>query len=241
MALLNDDLSLWEIGFRWTGRDPDRFWLRIPLAVRDNFRTLMDAILRGHLDCLTLALEKWNPAKHDAELKPLFIRHHLDVVEDCIGGKTFDRRLLKWARIERWAMQQWCERQGVAPPEFWFPAGWKLEYEWPSDDPAEEEQAGTNAGAAGSGESVEERKRRIDKRHRMQMACQQIAWAVWSKEPNLTIKEVANRCEVQELGGGSEYEIETVQEWISALDPRDPRKKRGRKRKDNPPPDNPLE
>ena len=88
-------------------------------------------------------------------------------------------------------------------------------------------------------ESTDEWKQRIDKRHRIQMACQQIALAIWSTEPKLTIKEIANRDEVQELGGGSEYEIETVQEWISAVDTRDPTKKRGRKRKNNSPPDDP--
>ncbi len=35
MPLLNDDLSVWEIGFRWAGYDPDRWWWRIPLPVPD--------------------------------------------------------------------------------------------------------------------------------------------------------------------------------------------------------------
>ena len=65
MALLHHDLSLWEIAFRWTGRDPDSLWLRIPLPVRDNFRTLMDAVLNGHLDYYTLSLKKWNPENDD--------------------------------------------------------------------------------------------------------------------------------------------------------------------------------
>jgi len=239
MPLLSDELSVWEIAFRWAGCDPDRVWLRFPLPVRDNFRMLMDAILNGHLDCFTLALTKWNPKTDDEYTKPFFIRSHLDAVEDCVSGSRFDRKLLRWARIERWAMQQWCERRGVPLPEFWFPPGWKLEYEWPDDDSAGDQAAPAMAGESASGESTDERKQRIDKRHRIQMACQQIALAIWSKEPKLTIKEIANRDEVQELGGGSEYEIETVQEWISAVDTRDPSKKRGRKRKNNSPPDDP--
>ncbi len=235
MALLHDELSVWEIAFRWAGRDPDRVWLRFPLQVRDNFRMLMDAILNGHLDCSTLSLRKWNPDTDDKELQQFFIRYHLDAVENCVWGRRFDRKLLRWARIERWAMQQWCERRGVPIPEFWFPPGWKLEYEWPDDDPTEAPPS-NSSGPAGK-ESTEERKQRVDKNHRIRMACQQIALAIWAKEPNLTIKEVAHRREVQELGGGSEREPETLYQWISAVDTRDPSKKRGVKRKSNSPPD----
>lgn len=235
MPLLHDELSVWEIGFRWAGCNPDRVWLRFPLPVRDNFRMLMDAILNGHLDCSTLSLNRWKPGVDEAFTKPFFIRTHLDAVENCVWGRRYDRKLLKWAQIERWAMQQWCERRGVPLPEFWFPPGWKIEYEWPDDDPTEEAPV-TSRDPAGN-ESTEERKQRVDKNHRIKMACQQIALAIWAKEPNLTIKEVAHRREVQELGGGSEREPETLYQWISAVDTRDPSKKRGAKRKNNPPPD----
>jgi len=237
MPVLTDELSVWEISFRWAGHDPDCIWLRFPLPVRDNFRMLMDAILNGQLDCDTLSLTKWRRGVDEEFTKPFFIRTHLDAVEDCIRGHGYDRKLLKWARIERWAMQQWCERRGVPLPEFWFPHGWKLEYEWPDDGPAEE--APSNAGGPAGDESTEERKQRTDKHHRAKMACQQIALAIWAKEPKLTIKEVAYRKEVQELGGGSDYEPETLHQWISAVDTRDPSKKRGRKRKNNSPPDDP--
>jgi hypothetical protein len=184
---------------------------------------------------MTLSLEKWRP---EGQSDPEFhIRHYIDQVYECVWGTRFNRKLLKFALIERWAMQQWCERQGVPLPEFWFPPGWKLEYKWPDVDPAEDQAAPADSGLSATKESTDERKQRIDKRHRIHMACQQIALAIWSKEPNLTIKEVAYRKEVQELGGGAGYEPETLHEWISAVDTRDPSKKRGRKRKNNPPPD----
>jgi len=57
MLLVVDQLQLWTIGFKWAGLDPSRSWLRIPTPVRDNFSTLLEAILQQHLDCLTLAPE----------------------------------------------------------------------------------------------------------------------------------------------------------------------------------------
>jgi len=229
MPLLNEHLSVWEIAFRWEGRDPDNYWLRIPMTVRDRFRTLIDAIHRSHLDCWTMSMEKWRPDRGDDATPEYFIRHWLDQIEDCVHGRRYDRKMLKWAFIERWAMQQWCERQGVPLPEFWFPPGWKIEYEWPQDDEDDSPTATDE-----SIESTVDKKTRIDTRHRSKMTCQQIALSIWAKELNLTIKEIANRKEIRDLGGGSNYEPETVEAWLGEVDPRNPSKKRGRKRKNNP-------
>lgn len=45
MPLLLNEFSVWEIGFRWAELDPDRYWIRKPLPVKDNFRLLMEATL----------------------------------------------------------------------------------------------------------------------------------------------------------------------------------------------------
>ena len=93
---------------------------------------MMDAILRGDLPCQTLSLNKWRP---ESTMPPkYFIRHYIDDVYACVWGRKFDRKLLRWATVERWAMRQWCERRGIPLPEFWFPSGWKFEYEWEAPD-----------------------------------------------------------------------------------------------------------
>ena len=146
MALLNDDLSVWEIGFRWAGRDPTSWWPGIPLTVRDNFRMLMDAILSGHLDCITISPEKRGD---DSEAPHLFyIRDDLDAIYECINGVRFKRKLLKWAQIERWAFMDWCEGRGIPLAEFWFPPGWKLDYQWREERTTAPLPAGTPAGLA---------------------------------------------------------------------------------------------
>jgi hypothetical protein len=159
----------------------------------------------------------------ESEIGPEYsLRFHLHQIEECIAGHAFDRKLLKWALIDRWAMHSWCEAQGVPLPEFWFPADWHDEYQWPDDSEDDD---------APEGESLEQKQLRIDSRHRAKMACQQVAMVIWRKEPTLEIKQLANRKEIQHYAGGDQYQIETIQDWIAEFDPRDPSKKRGRKKK----------
>ena len=44
MPLLDDNLTIWEIGFRGTGNNPNLPWPWIPMEVKDNFRTVVRAI-----------------------------------------------------------------------------------------------------------------------------------------------------------------------------------------------------
>lgn len=233
MALLNDHLTLWEIGFRWAGYDPDKLWIYTPLPVRDNFRCMIHAILHGHLECGTLLLERWgtNPdPEFDKEVPPEdHIHPHLKNVMACINGEEFNEEFLRHAILERYEMQEWCERMKITLPEFWFPSGWDWEYDF---------LYGENGVYRGKSDKPsetisEEIKPRNEARHRIKMACQQIALALWSKHPKLTNKEIAITQEVQQLGGGSKYELETVQLWLSEVDPRSSSNKRGPKRKNN--------
>lgn len=56
MPLLDDNLSLWNISFRWAGLDPDSIKYRfyIPAAVKDNVRLLTQAIITNVLWCKSL-------------------------------------------------------------------------------------------------------------------------------------------------------------------------------------------
>ncbi|OIQ77923.1 hypothetical protein GALL_403820 [mine drainage metagenome] len=133
MPLVVDQLQLWTVGFKWAGLNPNRLWLRIPTPVRDNFSTLLEAILKGELECLTLNLEKYHG--DDPDIAKCHIRFWIEDVYACIFGRACNRKLLKHAVIERYAFQDWCERRTVPLPEFWFPPGW-TDYRWPEDDPS---------------------------------------------------------------------------------------------------------
>ncbi len=229
MSLLNDELSVWEIGFRWAGHDPGRWSWRIPLPVRDNFRVLMDAILNAHLSCWNMSLEKRPPDNEDVPPE-MFIRYHLDEINACIEGVGFDRRLLRYARIERAAFQQWCERRAIPLPEFWFPPGWK-EYQWPDDGPEEPVSEASESPQAQGSEVPEERDvGGLRPVQRTRIACQQIALVLWKADPTLTITAMVERDEIQRLGGAARWVPEVVQRWLSEVDPRDPSKKRGRRK-----------
>jgi len=128
MSLLVDDLSVWDISFRLAGHDPQKVWFHIPLGVKDHFRNLMGAILKGELGCMTITLEK---RKFEPDEKEFSANHWLDDMYACIGGNYYNRKLLRWAMVERFDYMLWCERMKIPLPEFWFPPGWNLEYELP--------------------------------------------------------------------------------------------------------------
>lgn len=128
MPLLVDDLSVWDIGFRLAGHNPRKLSFRIPLEVEDHLRNLMDAILKGELDCLTITLEKRN---FEPDEKQFSVYHWIGDIYDCIQDKSYNRKLLRWAQVARIDFKLWCERMNVPLPEFWFPPGWNLEYDLP--------------------------------------------------------------------------------------------------------------
>jgi hypothetical protein len=221
MPLLADELTLWEVGLRWAGRDSYWRWPWLPLQVRDNFRVLLRAILHDELNCDTLSLAKWQESDGE-DLRPYFIRHHLTQIHACIQGRRFSRQLLRWAVIDRWDFMTWCERQGVPLPEFWFPPGWKLTYEQPQDEFA------SDAGAVGSDTPapLEDVRFRPDQRRRI--ACQEIATALWKDSPETTIADMVKDPHVRKLGGAMYQSEATVRRWLSAVAPAEVKAKRGR-------------
>lgn len=250
MALDADELSIWDLGFRWAGHDPSHYWFRPPLLVQDNFRVLMKAILNGEIVCPTLCLDK---RPHGSKADPnYYIRSHIDDVYACIHGSSFNRKLLKWATLERGAFNEWCSCRGIAPPEFWFPPGWKFAFEPPegiypglqvrhaepgSDNTIvsfsyEHPEASTEDGNASA---IEEaitpsslRRNQLTK-----IACQQIATVIWQKDPSRRIAEVIRDELIQEYCSAKYFNDDTVREWVKAVAPAAVSARRGRPPKTN--------
>ena len=237
MPILIEDLSVWDISFRWAGCDPRKFYFRIPLEVENNFRNLMNAILSAEIECETISLEKRDYAPDEQKES---IYYWLDDIYACIGGKRFNRKLFRWAYIERYSFSLWCERMNIPLPEFWFPKGWNLHYELPDNAMhpgynyelqkwTHEERVEYFNGLkqTESGKTVfTESKNRPNQETRV--ACQQIAKKIWSKEPNRTIASVIKDPLIQEYGGAGPYVDDTVREWIKTIAPQPVRNRRGR-------------
>ena len=247
MPLVVDQLQLWTIGFKWAGLNPNRVWLQIPPPVRDNFSTLLEAVLQEHLECPTLASEKYDG--DDPEAAKFHIRYWLDNVYDCIHGSNYDRKLLKWAVIERSAFQDWCERRTIPLPEFWFPPGWsdyrRPEYDAPTADPIPvDDMPALVPDVAGVDESAEAPALRsptqepppkeLRDNQIARIASQQVARVIWKEEPDKTIAAMCKDERVLKYGGAQYYVEEVVRRWLKEVAPAEVSAKRGRPKKPNP-------
>lgn len=239
MPLVVDQLQLWIIGVKWAGLDPSRLWLRIPTPVRDNFSTMLEAILKGELECLSLALEKYHG--DDPEIAKCHIRYWTEDVYAGVYGRAYNRKLLKHAVIDRWAFQDWCERCSIPLPEFWFPLGW-TEYRWPEDDPPKTDAivpAFTDSMGSALGEpppelaEVEERVKKERAVTRFRIASQVIAEVIWKRRPETTIAAMVQHDLIQNYGGAKHYGDDAVRRWVKEVAPPDVSAKRGRPKKTN--------
>ena len=249
MALLADDLSLWEIGFRMSSLDAATLRLFVPLDVRDNFRNLCRAIIRAEIECENVTLEK---RQYSQDEKQNSIYYWLDDIYATIGGKSYSRAMLKHILVSRYSFKLWCERMSIPLPEFWFPPGWSLEYQLPEDQlppgywfqrrhwtreeweawHSEQETLGrktTYTEAVDDSSNGDAKKLRPSQAVRI--ACQQIASSIWRTQPDRTIASIVRDEIVQKLGGAEYYADETVREWIKEVAPANVSGRRGRPRK----------
>lgn len=248
MALVVDQLQLWTVGFKWAGLDPERFWLVIPEVVRDNIRTLLEAILNEHLDCATLFSEKYDG--DDPEIAPFYLRYWIDDIYAAVQGHSLNRKLLRHAIIERSAFRDWCERRTIPLPEFWFPTGWS-DYRWPSEDfepvpaapvsviPGEPCTSNSHGPmvATQAPAPVSEETETGTKLRPVQLAkilSQQIATVIWKEDPSKTIAAMVKDDRVQKYGGAQYYADETVRRWMQEKAPQEVSAKRGRPKKKTP-------
>jgi len=243
LALIAEELSVWDISYRWAGLDPDRLYFRHPLAVRDNFRLLMQAILEGEILCETLTLAK---LPSDSKADPsYYIRTYIDDVYACIGGYKYNRKLLKWSVIDRYSFREWCEIRAISLPEFWFPPGWKDDFEMPEGGTmalrARHQEPDDNSyfniqyerpyidEEANNSKALEELPtRKVRDNQRIKLCCQQIASVIWKEEPDRTIVSMVKDERIQKYGGAAHYEEDTVQRWLKPIAPQSARRKPGR-------------
>lgn len=120
MPLLDDNLTIWKIAFRWAGLNPESlpYHFFIPTEAKDNIRLLLNAILTNTLFCPSLKRDEFleNASKAD--------KYKLTKISECMSDYRYDRDFLQTRTIYRSDFAHWCNRSGIPYPEFWFPPGW---------------------------------------------------------------------------------------------------------------------
>lgn len=227
-------LSIWEIAHRWRDVNPDKTDpADLPLNIQDTIRYLCRGVLNGGLHVFYLVTEETlapdNRHGFTSEVRAYHVNEFPADLSESLSRK-YDKDILDGYVVEAENLFDYCLHDQctglittVDFPSCWghlINRGHHNESQQKDFDYAQVQPLPLPPN-------------RIDKRHRIEMACQQIGIMLWKKNPQFTNKEIAISNEVQHLGGGSEYELETVQIWLSEIDPRDSSKKRGRKRKNN--------
>lgn len=248
MPLLVDSLSVWDISHRWHSVDPCSYRVRTPLLVKDNFRLIMGAILSGEIFCETLTLAK---RPHDSIADPrYYLRTYIDDVYDCIHGVRFNKKLLKWAQVSRDDFKEWCERRSIPLPEFWFPLGWKYEFEEPEFgtrafwathvEPTEPggfslhfeipDALKRNREDEFSDDSTDlSEPKKLKDNAKAKLCSQQIAIQLWKEYPDRTIAEMMRDEIILKYSGAANYQS-ALRKWLSEVAPVNIKGKRGRPR-----------
>lgn len=230
--MIDSYLSIWEIAHRWRDVNPDKTDpTDLPLNIQDTIRYICKGALNGSLHLFYLVTEETlapdNLHGFTSEVRAYHVNEFPADLSESLSRK-YDKDILDAYLVEAENLFDYClhdQCTGLITTVD-FPSCWGhlINKGHHNGRPSED----VNPLPIQPLHPI-----RIDKRHRIEMACQQIGIMLWKKNPRLTNKEIAISNEVQHLGGGSEYELETVQIWLSEIDPRDSSKKRGRKRKNN--------
>lgn len=241
MPIIVESLTLWNICFRWFGRDDRSFYFRIPSEVDDLARSLLTAIHRAELACESITLEKRQFEKN--EIKESFYYWENDFLAAYNPSKPLKRKLLKWAVIERHDFKLWCERMNAPLPEFWFPKGWNLEYQLPDNElppghlymlkdwSYEERQSYFDEIKQGPALDLSKGDSKARSNQLIKIAVQVVAINLWKQLPNTTIADMTKRSEILDLCGAKSYQVSTIRDWVSEVAPIEVSSRRGRPRK----------
>ena len=122
MPLLDDNLSIWKISFRWAGLNPNHFKYRffIPQDVKDNMRLVLNAIYSNSLFCRGLQPKLLLQQSNSRD------QNNLNNLHDVISDYNYDRNFLLSYSIWRADFAHWCNRSAIPFPEFWFSKEWTI-------------------------------------------------------------------------------------------------------------------
>ena len=223
MPLLDDDLTIWDIGFRWAGKNPALPWPLIPMEVKDNFRLVVRAITEGDLYCGTLT------NNIGSTWPKTLLRYAAEAIEACIDGKRYDRKFLKQHAILRWEFAQWCEKAGIPFPEFWFPPGSVTdEPGYPSSLRKTAKPKSVTSEDAKAPPATPEPQKKPRNNEAIWLEVRAAAKAIWAESGAIPSTEVARRIKGMKQFSGTRFMVESIRKRIADLGHPDFRGKPGR-------------
>lgn len=219
-------LSVWEIGHRWAGYDPDKTdSADLPLPVKDALRQLMQAIRHDRLPiCNEVGIQGKTYIYSRSTGQSRTMEEVMGALEDSYFKRRYEREWLDSVYLDQSDFATWASDEGIPLPDFWFPADWaekqfspEINAVGPLGDVDDEEQP-ESAPALKANQA--------DK-----LVCQGIARALWDIDPIMTIADMTKHKAIQQYGNGRHYKgKDTLRNWLSEVAPASVKGKRGRPR-----------
>jgi hypothetical protein len=217
MPLLDDNLSIWKISFRWVGLDPEALKYRfyIPADVKDNIRLLTQAIITNVLWCKSLRPDPLLAPDSNIE------RIRADKFYDCFARNKYDRDFLKSHTIYRSDFAHWCNRSGIPFPEFWFPAGWVVhelkEKDWLTEEDTRKLESGIYINEK---QPIQKPSgKRVDTDEEVWKPARVAAQTIWSQNKSLTIMDVVKQIKATPVLTASSFSESAIRKHIADLSP----------------------
>lgn len=243
--MLFDVLSLWEIAHRWHDQDPNLSDPKaLPIDVQDTLRWLTRMmsghnlrictkrgvehdnqgdmlskieVLANHKDTNQIPEEKqWEIWEHYLDWHDTRVQFHCDAVEgleECYENRKYDKERLDNTYTNQHGLAKTCEMHDIPLPKFWYPEGWDQISEKTPDKAPEKLKPN-----------------QLDK-----LVCQAIAQTIWYEHPDWNIVQVTKHIGIQKFGNGAQYKDKTLRLWVKEFDPRPPKTRRGRPKKEKKP------
>lgn len=210
-------LSLWEIACRINELDPRAVNTKdLPLKVRDSLKALTRAI---HYHENMPVLNYRGIENHTVRNEKTGLSYDNDTVHtkisECYENESFDKDFLDTVYFENETFANWCLKQNIPLPQFWFPNGWHLHELIKVENTKPE---------------INFRSNQIDK-----FVCQAVSRTLWDIFPEMTIAAMCQHDAIQIYGNGKLYiGVHTLRDWISEVAPEHIKGKKGRPKKQQP-------
>ncbi|SEQ46210.1 hypothetical protein [Nitrosomonas ureae] len=199
-----DYQTVWQLAHNWAGADPNETVINaITPKLRKHIIRLMLAIRNKKISART---RKRSIFIDDSVISLIVDTPHYLKTLNCLLKDAINKAYLDSLYVKREEVIDWCIRSHYDPPFWWMPKYLPdrqiITKEVKNYRPANE---------------IEDKIR-----------WQTIASTLWEFDPAIHPNHIARSKILQRIGNGTQYDISTITEWITDLDPQKDYRKPGR-------------